>query len=76
MKTLWDALSKDKIAYTHTLVLPNAKGIVSSGQTFDGFRMRGMLHTKLPEGMLPRYEGEELDKLARFDVLYSRVSDE
>jgi hypothetical protein len=73
MKTLWKALKEDKIAYTHTLVIPN--GLPSSGQNYDGFRVRGIMEQKLPEGMLPRYDGEEKDKLIRFDVLYSRASD-
>lgn len=73
MKALWKELQKDKIAYTHTLVNPNS--IPSSSQNYDGFRVRGIMDRKLPEGMLPRYDGEEKDKLIRFDVLYSRASD-
>ena len=72
-KVLWKSLEEDKIAHTHTLVLPHK--IPCARHIYGGFCMRGMILPKVPEGLPPKYEGEELEKLVRLDVLFSRASD-
>lgn len=74
MKALWKALSEDRIAYTHTLVLPS--NLNSARHIYDGFCMRGIMSPKLVPGTLPTYRGESEDHLVRFDVLYSRAIDD
>lgn len=74
MTILWAELADDKIAYTHTLVLP--KNLRCSFCIYDQFALRGIEDKKIPNGQLPSYKGESEEIKIRFDILYSRAIDQ